>query len=614
MGRATNGLPPSPDPTVGNTGHPSRMNNRPGQAGPCNPESISNFMMGIGIQENVNLQTEEIRRPGAVHVRPTSDASEVDTYLDINEDRSNLPIDAHLPPIEAHLASDDEADMEAILEARWTARMAQEMEDRTRQEMTQTREEFPVSADGIVVVADEVKDVWTHEGQKNRRKWIMAVLLLFVFVGGMATFLLLRDKDGKQVDAGSEALSQSDAPSEHQSNAPSFSPVPVDPLVEELRSWIAPTREDLLRFLDASSPQFQALTWLQDDPITLTPGRSTQTVLERYVLAVLYYSTSGPFWNFEYFSDEDVCTWNNGRPATNDTESMVGVYCVEGGDSIGTLALSENNLNGPLPWELALLTTLEVLDVGKNSLAGSIPTRIMTLTSLEVLNIYVNSLTGSIPAEISKLTRLEIFLASANGLTGTLPATLSPRTVEINLGTNSLTGPIPDSWWTTMPALKRLSLRQNRLTGSLPSTIGGLSNLLTIWIDNNLLTGRLPTLTDLNYFAAGDNAFSGPLPTSFPASVEVVNLEDNALTGTIPSTWGDSMPILSSLSIKGNSLTGTVPFSLGQVTTLTTFTFNSNSLTGSVEYLCDVGNWASLEADCPEPVTCSCCTTCHDAA
>ena len=665
MGRSTTGLPlSSEDPiTVRQpkphqaSDHASRMKNDPGD-GTCHPERISDFMMAIGVQDNVNLQTDGIMRPGAVHVRPSSNATDDgdDTYLDINEDISNRPI-------EAHLAS-DEADMEAILEARWAARIAQRLEESTRQERNQTREISPDRADDIVVVADEVKDVRTDSGQKKRRKRIMAIMLLLLVVGGVAAFLMLQNQKDNPVD-GPGALSVSDAPSNEPSVAPSFSPVPVDPLVEEMRSWIAPNREDLTKFLDPASPQSQALAWLQDDPITLTPGRSTRTVLERYVLAVLYYSTSGPSWRDDYLSDDDVCTWNNGRPATNDTESLAGVYCVDDGESIGTLALSENNLRGSLPWELALLTSLEVLDVGLNSLTGSIPTQIIDLNWLRVLIIQVNSLTGPIPAEISKLTRLEIFLARKNGLTGTLPTSFSPVTVEIDLGTNRLKGPIPESWWTTMPALIRLLLRENSLTGSLPSTLDRLSNLRELLIYDNLLTGPLPTtfpastvsiyldqnnfsgsipntwggnmsnlsslslhtnsltgtippslfagLTNLSYFAAGDNFLSGPLPASFSVSVDVVNLENNDFKGTIPSTWGDSMPSLSSLAINGNSLTGTVPLSLGQITTLKTFIFHSNSLTGSVDVLCDVGNWASLEADCPVPVTCSCCTTCHEA-
>ena len=625
------------------------MNNELGDD-PSN-QDIRGFMMAVGIQDNINLQPDAIMRPPGVLVGLSFNDPENE---EINQERYE---DISAFPIEAHLASDED-DIEAMLEERWAARIAQEMEDCTRQETIHTRE--------VVVVADEVKDAWTHPGQtrqlKRQHKWMVAVLLLLLVVSGVVAFLLLHDKDGKQVNA-SEALFQSDAPSGKPSNTPSFSPVPVDPLVEELRSWIGPTREDLLRFLDPTSPQSQALAWLKDDPITLTPGRSTRTVLERYALAVLYYSTSGPSWKFDYLSDDDVCTWNNGRTNLNNSAVLVGVYCVEDGESIGILALAENKLRGPFPWELALLTNLEVIDFSLNSLTGSIPTRIIDLTNLQEVIVTQNSLSGSIPPDIGELTRLKVFWLSGNRLTGPLPATISPVILEIEFSDNSLTGSIPESWGGTMPILERCVLSGNDLTGSLPSTFSRLTNLSDLSIDRNLLIGPLPTtlptiisglsldanvftgsipstwgtsmpnlsalsvggnaltgtipsslltgLVHLHFFAAGDNFLSGPLPLSFPEGFSELYLEDNRFTGPVPSTWGDSMPNLGSLAIHGNSLTGSIPLSLGQISTLTSFTFQSNSLTGSVDFFCDMRFWSLLEADCQVPVTCSCCTTCY---
>jgi flagellar basal body-associated protein FliL len=103
-----------------------------------------------------------------------------------------------------------------------------------------------------------VKDVQTNPGQKRQLQWIMAIMLLLlvvVVVVGVSVFFVTRGKDNKQV-MGTEASSPpSDAPSGDRSASPSFSPVPVDPLVEEMRSWIAPSREDLMKFLDPASPK-----------------------------------------------------------------------------------------------------------------------------------------------------------------------------------------------------------------------------------------------------------------------------------------------------------------------------------------------------------------------
>ena len=622
---------------------------------------IRNFMMALGAQDNINVQQDSTVRPGAVLIRASSNVPENDSFTDLNEDAATVPA---VVPIVAQLAPES-ADIEAMMEERWAARIAQETEERTRQQMTEASGLPLVNDDDIVVHSpDDVEDGRPLPVQKKRCAWITAILLLF-FLGGVAVFVVLSDNEDKQVD-GLEVLSQSDAPSGKPSYAPSFSPVPIDPLVEELRSWIAPTREDLLRFLDPTSPQSQALVWLHDDPITLSPGRPTQTVLERYVLAVLYYSTSGQSWKFDYLSDDDACAWNNG--VTNDSESLQGVYCIEGGESVGTLALSENKLRGTFPWELVLLTHLEVLDISLNSLTGSIPTRISDLTNLEFIHFYANALTGTIPSQISELTRLEVFEVYGNELSGRLPSTLSPLTTKIDLSMNSLTGFIPESWGATMPLLEKVLLNDNRLTGSLPSAFGRFPSLQDLSIQMNMLTGSLPTtfpasaiflnldtnlfsgsipstwgnmsmpnlthfscsensltgtipsslfdgIPNLVSFVSGDNYFSGPLPRKFSASLTALHLHDNALTGPIPSTWGDTLPNLSSLTIHGNILTGSIPLSLGQISPLTSFAFNSNSFTGSMDFLCDGRAWTSLQADCPVLVTCSCCnsTACRNA-
>lgn len=64
-------------------------------------------------------------------------------------------------------------------------------------------------------------------------------------------------------------------------------------LFQELEPWIKRTNQDEDIFQDSSSPQSRALDWLSADYIALSEDRSTTTVLERYVLAVLYYATDG---------------------------------------------------------------------------------------------------------------------------------------------------------------------------------------------------------------------------------------------------------------------------------------------------------------------------------
>jgi hypothetical protein len=86
---------------------------------------------------------------------------------------------------------------------------------------------------------------------------------------------------------------------------------------------------------DDSSPQFRALRWLTNEDTAVLDLDSTPTMIlvERYVLAVLYFATSGESWLTElhFLSASSVCEWNTGER---------GVVCNED-DSVGEINLSK---------------------------------------------------------------------------------------------------------------------------------------------------------------------------------------------------------------------------------------------------------------------------------
>ena len=400
-----------------------------------------------------------------------------------------------------------------------------------------------------------------------------------------------------------------------------------DPLLDELRSFIAPTDVDLLKFRTPTSPQARALAWLKSDPINLRQGRSTRTVLERYVLAVLYFSTSGPNWqllsDIPYLSGTSACTWNNGIDLAGSTREF-GVYCDK--RTVDRLIVPSSNLNGTFPWELVLLTNLVAAGLDYNNISGSIPSRIHELTKLEHFVVSGNSLSGSIPARTNELTRLKVFRADWNSLSGLL-TTFSPAITEINLSYNTLIGSIPSTFGTNMPTLEYLDISGNQLTGPIPSFLcltklkvfraewNSLSGLLTTFspaiveinlnyneligsipttfgtnmpnleyldISDNRLTGTIPSfsgLTKLNVFRAEWNFLSGPLITTFSPSITQINLHNNALIGSIPTSFGINMPNLEYLDISFNQLTGTIPSFL-DLTKLKVFWAEWNALSG----------------------------------
>ena len=407
--------------------------------------------------------------PGAFLISPTDDFQDDSTIpLEYNNDHNNdhnMYAAADVPTIVAHLAPDED-DIRAMYQ--------EQLETEVRMRLTL------VTNDATIFVADEV----TKEDspiqcslKKGTTRWIMA-LVVFVVIGGGLGGVVYWTLPGDETQGGILNEQQE-----------------LDPIVVELRSLIAPNDNDLLPFMDPESPQSQAVAWLRDDPITLTPGRSTETVLERYVVAVLYYTTAGQEWTQFQLSDSDHCTWNK----------ALEVY-------------GEVVHNGILCTEEDVVGMIETLHLGGNNLFGSTTWEVVLLTHLKSIILQENVLTGTIPIRITELARLERFWAWSNRLTGTMPALFSPNMLDINLSKNQFTGTLPETWGSEMPLLQGIQAYENSLTGTLPTSLGLLSNLVLFVTFRNFMSGTLPT--ELGQLRA----------------LEAVYLQMNSFTGSMNNT------------------------------------------------------------------------------
>ncbi|XP_039134067.1 receptor-like protein EIX2 [Dioscorea cayenensis subsp. rotundata] len=84
--------------------------------------------------------------------------------------------------------------------------------------------------------------------------------------------------------------------------------------------------------------------------------------------------------------------------------------------------LSNNELSGNIPEELASLYGLQSLNLSGNTLQGEIPNKLGRMKQLQSLDLSRNELSGSIPATLSNLTFLEHFNVSYNNLSGRIPS------------------------------------------------------------------------------------------------------------------------------------------------------------------------------------------------
>jgi hypothetical protein len=151
----------------------------------------------------------------------------------------------------------------------------------------------------------------------------LALLLVVAVILGVAIPLTTnKDKDSPSIDS-TVTPTESPAPTEAPSAAPTAC-TSRECLLGKILLQHEVSGAEALR--DDSSPQSRALRWLaNDDPIMLDLD-STPTLFERYILAVLYFATSGEGWGDQsnFLSATSVCDWNNDlRGAVCNEDDMV---------------------------------------------------------------------------------------------------------------------------------------------------------------------------------------------------------------------------------------------------------------------------------------------------
>ena len=133
-----------------------------------------------------------------------------------------------------------------------------------------------------------------------------------------------------------------------------------------------------------------------------------------------------------------------------------------------------------------------------------------------------------------------------------------------------LSGTLPASSW----PLEAFYLGHNRLSGTLPSTI----STPIVDLDANAFTGALPsTYTDAvrvlkiscgsppsaagGQVSGGGGCLSGTLPTGLgmASNLEWLELENNQLSGSLPAAVFSGLRSLTTLYLRGNDLSGEVP-------------------------------------------------------
>lgn len=232
-------------------------------------------------------------------------------------------------------------------------------------------------------------------------------------------------------------------------------------------------------FDNPRSPQSKALAWLASVNAKTSPNfempevsfalgegaSNPQGLLQRYALAVLYYSA-----NMAHISSWAKGGWlESAQPCFWD-----GVNCLERTNNVDSneedasgrkLRRLDDTLTGAVTDQI----TVTSLDLSDGRLSGTVPRELSALVDLVALELGSNTIKGSIPDEIGSLSKLE----------------------HLGMQSNKFEGTIPDTFG-EMSSLEYLNLGSNQLVGTIHPKLGNLENLKQFRVENNQLLDSMP--------------------------------------------------------------------------------------------------------------------------
>lgn len=246
------------------------------------------------------------------------------------------------------------------------------------------------------------------------------------------------------------------------------------------------------------------------------------------------------------------------------------------------LRLSATELSGSIPTQIGNLTNLEILYLGFSQYNGVIPAQIGSLTKLRELDLQTNQFEGLIPTELGNLTALQTLVARDNNLNGELPASLEnlSNLTYIDISQNNFSGNFPDI--IHLPNIERIYVYDNPLlVTEIPTDLDQLTQLRSYHIDYTAtIGGELPQVifdaTFMESYGLSGMGFTGSLTEANVSQLTNLNslyINGNLLTGDLPQAFVD-LANLNALDVSNNYFTSLPDFSSSA--TMQSLVVNSN--------------------------------------
>ncbi|KAL2967308.1 hypothetical protein AAZX31_16G168100 [Glycine max] len=295
--------------------------------------------------------------------------------------------------------------------------------------------------------------------------------------------------------------------------------------------------------------------------------------------------------------------------------------------------LSSNLFKGRLP---SVSANVEVLNVANNSISGTIspflcgkPNATNKLSVLDFsnnvlsddlghcwvhwqalvhVNLGSNNLSGEIPNSMGYLSQLESLLLDDNRFSGYIPSTLQNCSTMkfIDMGNNQLSDTIPDWMWEMQydrnvinPSqyLMVLRLRSNNFNGSITQNMCQLSSLIVLDLGNKSLSGSIPNcLDDMKTMAGEDDFFANPSSYSYGSDFSYNHYKETL--ALVPKKdeleYKDNLILVRMIDLSSNKLSGAIPSEISKLSALRFLNLSRNHLSGEIPN--DMGKMKLLES------------------
>jgi len=197
------------------------------------------------------------------------------------------------------------------------------------------------------------------------------------------------------------------------------------------------------------------------------------------------------------------------------------------------------------------------------------------------------------PEEIGYLDKLEQLLLTNNSFTGSIPSKIFNMSslTGLYLEQNHLSGIIPSNTGYSLPSLQYLQLDHNNFVGNIPNSIFNSSNLIVFQVSDNAFSGTLPNIAfgDLRFlksFYTYDNNLTIEDSHQFFTSLtncrylKYLDLSGNHVLPNIPKSIGN----ITSEYIRAEScgIGGYIPTEVGNMSNLLSFDLYDNNINGPI--------------------------------